>query len=49
MGYSPETRLAMPLAPAYVALAIWLIVKGLDEQGSPVQVEPCATEVAPVS
>ena len=29
-GYPPEPRLAMPLAPAYVALAPWLIVKGFD-------------------
>jgi len=34
-GYPPETRLAMPLAPAYVALALWLIVKGFDEQHGP--------------
>lgn len=27
LGYPPETRLAMPLAPAYVALAVWLLVK----------------------
>ena len=32
LGYSPETRLAMPLAPAYVAIALWLIVKGFDER-----------------
>ena len=31
-GYPPETRLAMPMAPAYVALAVWLIVKGFDER-----------------
>jgi hypothetical protein len=31
-GYPPETRLAMPLAPAYVAIAVWLIVKGFDER-----------------
>lgn len=31
-GYPPETRLAMPLAPAYVALALWLIVKGFTER-----------------
>jgi len=31
LGYSPETRLAMPLAPAYIALALWLIFKGLRE------------------
>jgi hypothetical protein len=30
-GLPPETRLAMPLAPAYVALAVWLIVKGFAE------------------
>lgn len=27
-GLPPETRLAMPLAPAYLGLALWLIVKG---------------------
>src|SRR5213592_4744739 len=26
LGYSPEVRLAMPLAPAYVLLAVWLMV-----------------------
>lgn len=31
-GYSPEMRLAMPLAPAYAALAVWLIVKGFAER-----------------
>jgi hypothetical protein len=31
LGYPPEMRLAMPLAPTYVALAVWLIVKGFDE------------------
>jgi hypothetical protein len=31
-GLPPETRLAMPLAPAYGALAIWLMVKGLDKR-----------------
>lgn len=31
LGYSPETRLAMPLAPVYIALALWLIFKGLRE------------------
>jgi uncharacterized protein DUF4386 len=29
LGYPPEMRMAMPLAPAYVALAVWLMVKGL--------------------
>lgn len=29
-GYAPEMRLAMPLAPAYAALAMWLIVNGFD-------------------
>src|SRR5256885_10011241 len=37
-GFPPETRLAMPLAPAYVALALWLIVKGFDEQRRSVEV-----------
>jgi Domain of unknown function (DUF4386) len=32
MGYPPEMRVAMPLAPAYVTLALWLLVKGFDEQ-----------------
>lgn len=36
-GYPPETRLAMPLAPAYVAVAVWLIVKGFDERQQPVE------------
>jgi hypothetical protein len=31
-GYPPETRLAMPLAPAYMALAVWLILKGFDDR-----------------
>jgi hypothetical protein len=36
-GYPPETRLAMPLAPAYVALAVWLMVKGFEERHSTVE------------
>jgi hypothetical protein len=31
MGYSPEMRLAMPLAPVYIALALWLLAKGFAE------------------
>lgn len=46
LGYSPETRLAMPLAPAYVALAVWLMVKGFDERHPPLQAEAHAVEVA---
>jgi hypothetical protein len=38
-GYPPETRLAMPLAPAYVALAVWLIVKGFDERHCPLEAQ----------
>ena len=34
LGLTPETRLAMPLAPAYVALAVWLMVKGFEERPS---------------
>ncbi|MGH9779835.1 MAG: DUF4386 domain-containing protein [Candidatus Acidiferrales bacterium] len=39
LGYSPMTVLAMPLAPAYVALAVWLMVKGFDERHGPLQGE----------
>ena len=35
LGYAPETRLAMPLAPAYLALAVWLMVTGFEERPSP--------------
>jgi len=35
MGFVPDTRLAMPLAPAYVALAVWLMLKGFEERPSP--------------
>jgi len=44
-GYPPEARLAMPLAPAYVALAVWLIVKGFDERHRPLEAEVHAVEV----
>lgn len=44
-GYPPETRLAMPLAPAYVALALWLIVKGFDEPHHPVEVQVHRAEI----
>jgi hypothetical protein len=46
LGYPPETRLAMPLAPAYVALAVWLIVKGFDEQHRPPEAQPHRAEAA---
>lgn len=46
LGYAPETRLAMPLAPAYVALAVWLMVKGFDERRRPLQPEAHGVEVA---
>ncbi len=39
LGYAPMTVLAMPLAPAYLALAVWLMVKGFDERHQPVQAE----------
>ena len=35
LGYPPVTVLAMPLAPAYVALAVWLMAKGFDERHRP--------------
>ena len=46
LGYPPETRLAMPLAPAYVALALWLIVKGFDERHRPLEAQAHRAEVA---
>jgi len=46
LGYPPEPRLAMPLAPVYVTLAVWLIVKGFDEQHRPTQVQDIGVEVA---
>ena len=35
LGYPPEMRLAMPLAPVYAAMALWLMVKGFDERSAP--------------
>jgi hypothetical protein len=35
LGYPPEMWMAMPLAPAYVALGVWLMVKGFDERHCP--------------
>jgi high-affinity Fe2+/Pb2+ permease len=46
LGYPPETRLAMPLAPAYVALALWLIVKGFDERHRPLEAQAHRGQVA---
>ena len=34
-GYPTETRLAMPLAPAYLAVALWLMIKGFDDRHRP--------------
>ena len=45
-GYPPKTLLAMPLAPAYVALALWLIVKGFDERHRPLEGQAHRAEVA---
>ena len=36
-GYPPITVLATPLAPAYVALAVWLMVKGFDDRHRPLR------------
>jgi hypothetical protein len=41
LGYAPMTVLAVPLAPAYLALAVWLMVKGFDERHQPVAAEEC--------
>ena len=32
LGYPMETRLAMPLAPAYAGVALWLIFKGIGSR-----------------
>jgi hypothetical protein len=45
LGYPPEMQLAMPLAPAYIALAIWLMVKGFYERQHPVRAEVHDAEV----
>src|SRR5579864_4323776 len=39
LGYPPETRLAIPLAPDYVLMAVWLMVKGFDERQRPLRVD----------
>lgn len=46
LGYRPETLLAMPLAPAYLALAVWLIVKGFGVSHPPVEEQVHRAEVA---
>jgi len=38
-GYPPVMVLAMPLAPAYVALAVWLMANGFDEQRRPLRAQ----------
>lgn len=48
LGYPPETRLAMPLAPAYVLLAVWLMVKGFDERHRPLSADIASGDVAGV-
>jgi hypothetical protein len=47
LGYPPETRLAMPLAPAYLALAVWLMVKGFDERQRALEAKAYSVESAP--
>ena len=39
LGYPPETRLAMPLAPACLLVALWLMVKGFDEPQRPLSAD----------
>jgi hypothetical protein len=39
LGYPPEMRLAMPLAPAYLLLAVWLMVKGFDDRQRPLSTD----------
>jgi hypothetical protein len=38
LGYGIVTEMAMPLAPVHVALALWLIVRGLPEDVVPTRV-----------
>lgn len=47
LGYPPEMRLALPLAPAYVGLAIWLIVKGFYERPGVAAEEHAAVSLLP--
>jgi len=35
LGYPPAMRLAVPLGPVYLLLAVWLMVKGFDERQRP--------------
>ena len=39
LGHPPEMRLAVPLGPAYLAVAVWLLVKGFAEGTGPRGVE----------
>ncbi len=43
-GYPPVMELAVPLAPAYVALAAWLMVKGFDERHRPADTQPASIQ-----
>jgi hypothetical protein len=43
LGYGVLTEMAIPLAPAYVALALWLLIKGFDERRA--AAEWCATNI----
>ena len=49
LGYPPEMRMAMPLAPVYVGLAFWLLIKGFDERHRPAAPEPSRTQFAATS
>ena len=47
LGYPPKTRLAMPLAPAYLLLAVWLTVKGFDERQRPLSADAGGASAGP--
>lgn len=49
LGYPPEMRLAMPLAPVYVAIAIWLMVKGFADADAPKRVAAERGQLAPAA
>ncbi len=38
-GYPPQMWMAVPMAPVYGGLALWLIVRGFDERDRGVQIE----------
>ena len=46
LGYAPAMNFAVPLGPVYLALALWLMVKGFNAQRIPAPPEASAALVA---